>query len=150
MKLPREVARKVLELAGESPQLRPPGEVGHRMAGPVPVRVVVGPIPVALRSEANAGGRLRNAIKRKQQVKEAVRSALATVSPPPLPVVVVLTRLGVKEQDGDNNQRTLKSCRDEVSRWLGVDDGDKLVRWRYAQSPGWTSGVVIDVRTRSC
>jgi hypothetical protein len=116
--------------------------------GPVPVRVVVGPIPCRLASEANQGGKLRAAIRRKGEVKQAVRAALEGVSPPPLPVVVRVIRVGGKRLDSDNAVRAAKACRDEVAKWLGCDDADPRVRWVVRQAPGWTAGVIIDVRTR--
>jgi hypothetical protein len=116
--------------------------------GPVPVRVVVGPIPVTLRSEANEGGKLRAAIRRKGEVKATVRAALDGVSPPKLPVVVRVIRVGGKKLDSDNAVRAVKACRDEVARWLQVDDADPRVKWVVRQQPGWVQGVIIDVRTR--
>jgi hypothetical protein len=35
--------------------------------------------------------------------------------------------------DGDNLQSGFKAVRDGVADWLGVDDGNSLVDWQYAQ-----------------
>lgn len=113
---------------------------------PVPVTLVVGPIPARLVSEANRGGKLRERIARKTLVKEAVKAALPAISLP-LPLRVTLTRYGHKKQDDDNLRRTLKSVRDVVASWIGVDDADRRVRWVYRDRPGWASGVSVEVRT---
>lgn len=67
---------------------------------------------------------------------------------PALPCVVLLTRLAPAQRplDDDNLRGSLKAVRDEVARWLGVDDGSDLVRWVYAQqkSPRW--GVIVMVQ----
>jgi hypothetical protein len=55
---------------------------------------------------------------------------------PPFPCTVTLTRLGPNTKpldEGDNLPQALKGARDEVAHWLGVDDGSKLVAWKYAQ-----------------
>lgn len=111
------------------------------------VRVVL-TVPVATASEANAGGRRRDAIARKSAVKAAVRAALGLGKPPPLPVVVWLTRVGsgTRPLDDDNLQRALKAVRDVVAEWLGADDADPRIRWRYKQRRDWSPAVVIDVR----
>lgn len=111
------------------------------------VRVVL-TVPVATASEANAGGKRRDQIARKGAVKAAVRATLALGKPPPLPVVVRLTRVGSgpRPLDGDNLQRALKAVRDVVAEWLGADDADPRIRWRYKQRRGWSPAVVVDVR----
>lgn len=116
----------------------------------VPVRVIVGPIPVRLASEANSRGKLREKISRKQAVKTAVRAALVGVSPPPLPVVVRIIRVGGKRLDDDNLARACKAVRDMVAEHMGIDDADRRVRWVVAQKPGYSAGVVIDVRSERC
>lgn len=101
--------------------------------------------PLRLASEANAGGTRRSAIARKSAVKTAVGESLPAMAFP-LPAVVTLTRLGGKSLDGDNLQRALKAVRDVVAKWLGCDDADKRVRWRYRQRPAWVMGCRIQVR----
>lgn len=54
-------------------------------------------------------------------------------TPPPLPVFVRMTRCSAGELDSDNLQGALKAVRDEVARWLGVDDASKDVDWVYDQ-----------------
>lgn len=88
-----------------------------------------------LASEANMGGTLRAKIARKSEVKNAVREAIGRAVPLLLPLTVTLTRLGSKSLDGDNLQRAMKAVRDVVAEWLGVDDADKGIKWRYQQEP---------------
>jgi hypothetical protein len=78
--------------------------------------------------------------ERSQRVKaerEAVAWLLKGQAAPMLPCEVLLTRLSPRGQlDDDNLSGSLKAVRDEVARWLGVDDGRDTVRYRYAQARG--------------
>lgn len=121
----------------------PPGPATVR------VRVVVRIDGLALRSEANAGGKLKDKLSRKRAVKDAVKLALVGVIPPPHtpPVRVKLVRVGGKRLDPDNLARALKAVQDVVSdNLLAVDDGDgSRVRWSYHQRAGYGPGVLIVV-----
>ena len=65
----------------------------------------------------------------------------------PPPCTVTLVRLGpnTKPLDGDNLQAALKAARDEVAKWLGVDDGSALVTWKYDQRRQKDWAVEIDI-----
>jgi hypothetical protein len=52
------------------------------------------------------------------------------------PVVVTITRIAPRELDDDNLAAGAKAVRDGVADWLGVDDRDPLITWRYAQERG--------------
>lgn len=145
MKLPPDVARKVLAQAGQPSPAR--ARTGP-LAPASRVRLVVRIDGLALRSEANAGGRRRDKIARKAAVKDAVIHALIGLHLPPAlprPVRVVLTRVGGRPMDDDNLARAFKAVRDVVSRnLLEVDDGDRsAVRWVCRQRPGYSPAVVI-------
>lgn len=60
-------------------------------------------------------------------------------------ILITLTRLGGRAWDDDNNQTGLKACRDTVAQWLGRDDGDKRLTWKYAQEPGPAWGVRVEI-----
>lgn len=57
---------------------------------------------------------------------------------PPTPCVIKLTRSAPSTGlDDDNLASALKSVRDEVAKWLGVDDKLRdVVRYEYAQQRG--------------
>ena len=50
-----------------------------------------------------------------------------------VPLVVIITRVGVRTLDLDNLQRAAKSTRDAIAECLGVDDADPRIEWCYAQ-----------------
>lgn len=58
--------------------------------------------------------------------------------PPALPVTVLLARIAPRKLDGDNLQGSLKTVRDLVAEYLGVDDADERVAWIYDQYAGDT------------
>ena len=106
-------------------------------------------VPIRLKSEANAGGKLRDKIARKTAVKTAVDDALPDAwTFFPLPCVVGLTRFGSKELDDDNLRRALKPVRDGVAKWLGIDDADKRVTWVYSQQPAFVPYCRIRIEHR--
>jgi hypothetical protein len=134
------------QVSGSSTMVpKPLSAPAPKPSGRLALTVVISPLRLA--SEANAGGKLRAAIARKSAVKDAVREALPTMAFP-LPAVVTLTRLGGKSLDDDNLRRAMKSVRDVVAKWLGVDDADPKVRWRYRQRPAWRMGCKIQVREK--
>lgn len=50
--------------------------------------------------------------------------------------VVTLARIAPCALDDDNLRAAAKSVRDGVADWLGIDDGDERIEWRYAQERG--------------
>ncbi len=113
-----------------------------------PRLIVVFDVPVKTKSEANAGGKLKATIARKKSVKEITREHLPGTLRITYPVRVTLTRCGAK-LDSDNLRRALKSVRDVVAEWLGIDDGDEgrggRVVWRYRQRAAWVPFVRVRV-----
>jgi hypothetical protein len=97
----------------------------------------------------NAREHWRTAALRKKREKEAAWIHLRSkfgLTAPPLPLVVTIIRVspGNTPLDGDNVETACKYVRDEIARWIGVDDGDPGFTWRCAQARGpW--GVVIEV-----
>lgn len=60
--------------------------------------------------------------------------ACARIRPPALPVRVTLSRCAPSNGlDDDNLSGSLKGVRDEVAKWLGVDDADPRVKFAYDQ-----------------
>lgn len=55
----------------------------------------------------------------------------------PFPCVVTMTRISPRALDGHDNLRaSLKAPVDAVAGWLGTDDADPRITWRYAQERG--------------
>ena len=55
---------------------------------------------------------------------------------PPLdaiPCTVTLTRIGPRKLDSDNLAGGFKAIRDEVARWMGINDNHPDVVWAYQQ-----------------
>ncbi len=48
-------------------------------------------------------------------------------------VVVEMVRVAPRPLDDDNVREALKAVRDEIAKWLGVDDADPRVEWQYQQ-----------------
>lgn len=64
--------------------------------------------------------------------------------------VVKLTRIAPGSLDrGDNLPMSLSSCRDAVSKWLGIDDGDNdRIEFEYEQIPSKEYGIEIKITPR--
>ncbi len=102
----------------------------------VPIRTVPG---------LNAREHWRVRTKRVRKEREAVAWALSRHQKPQVPCSVLLTRVAPSGGvDDDNLAGALKAVRDQVAKWLGVDDRDRMqVRYRYSQCRGeW--GVRIE------
>ena len=162
MKLPPDLERKCLELAGEKPAparrtRKPAAEVARPRASLVlTVTIPVEVVPAANRREHWAA-KARRVKAEADAAKAAVfTSRLSVVGPqafihehardPAFRVRVTLTRLGGRRWDDDNNVSGLKAVRDAVSKWwLLSDDGADWIEWRYAQLPGGPVGVEVCV-----
>ena len=84
--------------------------------------------------------------RRVKAEKDVIAWELVKAAKPPIPCTCLLTRItpGWRELDDDNLAGALKSVRDAVAEWLGVDDGDRMtVRYRYAQQTKGPWGVRI-------
>ena len=55
---------------------------------------------------------------------------------PDPPLTVTMTRIAPRELDSDNLAISFKHVRDGIADWLGVNDNDKRVTWKYAQERG--------------
>ena len=78
--------------------------------------------------------------------RAAVARALAGVAPISDPRHVHITRIARGELDTDNLAGACKAVRDEIARWLGVDDGPRgPVTWEVAQTRGDGYAVRIEI-----
>jgi hypothetical protein len=65
------------------------------------------------------------------------------------PSVVTLSRIAPRRVDDDNLRGLLKGVRDEVATQLGVDDGGKLVKWRYEDRKGAVREHAVQIRVET-
>lgn len=95
----------------------------------VPIRTVAG---------LNAREHWQTRSRRVRKEREATAWMLRSAPRPDVPCTVVLTRVAPSSGvDDDNLAGALKGVRDEVAKWLGVDDRKRqVVRYRYGQCRG--------------
>lgn len=102
-------------------------------------------VPIKAGRGMNAREHWQQRHRRVKGERKTTAWVLATAKRPQLPCSALLTRVAPSSGlDDDNLAGSLKSVRDEVAKWLGVDDKDRMtVRYRYAQARGpW--GVRIE------
>jgi len=106
-------------------------------------------LPIKLVSEANVREHYFAKARRSHDQRRTIEIALASCRPMARDGAsyrVIMTRHGVRQLDDDNLARSCKSVRDEIARWLKVDDGDmSRVRWEYAQHTDGRYGVTIRI-----
>ena len=105
-------------------------------------------LPLKTVSLLNMREHFRVTAKRKKTHRECVRFVMHSKTAPPMPVTVTLTRVSYGTLDEhDNLPSAFKHVVDELAVWLGVDDADKRVAWRYAQqkSKRGEYGVIVEV-----
>jgi hypothetical protein len=86
--------------------------------------------------------------RRVAKCRANVRLALSQFDKPTLPAVVTMTRCSVGTCDDDGAVGAMKSVRDEIAKWLGVDDADQRITWLVEQRKVKRAdvGVVIEIR----
>lgn len=94
-------------------------------------------VPIRTVSEANQNEHWRNRHRRRKKQRQDIGLFLNTCKRPRLPCDVWLTRIAPRQLDpGDNLNNSMKAIRDQIAVFLGVDDNDERVRWRYQQRRG--------------
>jgi hypothetical protein len=81
-----------------------------------------------------------------QGIKRDTGWILAGKKPPPLPLTVDLIRCSRGVLDGDNLVSAFKPVRDAVAAWIGLDDANPRVTWRYHQERGPT-GIRLRIQS---
>lgn len=99
-------------------------------------------VPIRLPSLSNERLHWRRMARIKRDQKYAVGLLLSTQRKIAPPLTVTITRVGPRRLDDDNLEAACKYVRDEVARWVGLDDGSPLYEWRYNQRPGQYEVVV--------
>lgn len=102
--------------------------------------------PLRLPSAANLREHWSARQRRVRAQRDAVGWMLGGKVAPPLPVVVTLTRIAPCALDDDNLASAFKAPRDEVARWLKVDDADRRVTWAYAQRREGVRQYAVEIR----
>lgn len=93
-------------------------------------------LPIRVQSAMNLRENWRAKWERSKKEKRVVEWLTLRQTAPSVPCVVLLTRIGPKNLDGDNLQGGFKHIRDSLAEWIGVDDGDPRIEWRYSQERG--------------
>ena len=96
------------------------------------------------------GARMAAASRAKSQRTGATTMCWAKFGAPPAPpLTITITRVAPAELDTDNLAASAKHVRDGVSDWLGINDKDKRLQWRYEQEKQGKGvyGVKIRVQT---
>ena len=138
MKLPASL------LALQSPAVRAqlaalPAADDYTLLRPAVGRTLVGcwaRFPIRLESEANRRDHWGPKMERTREQRTIAAAVLSHIPDgwrPALPCVVLVTRIAPRALDDDNLVRSCKACRDQVAKWLGIDDRDRRVVWHYRQ-----------------
>lgn len=62
------------------------------------------------------------------------------------PIRITLTRVSPRRLDGHDNLRSaFKAVADGVADWLGIDDGDPMLQWTYAQRAGLPKQRAVEI-----
>jgi hypothetical protein len=116
-------------------------------------------VPVKIESLANKREHWTATAKRKKAQRECALLALtvanrgrtfdAPMHQEALPMTITLTRIGPRQLDDDNLAGGFKHVRDGVADWLGIDDGDKRLTWKYEQRKGAPKEYAAEIRIES-
>lgn len=105
-------------------------------------------IPLKTVSLLNMREHFRVTAKRKADQRFVVSAYFNGKQRPELPVVVTLTRVSPGTLDAhDNLPSAFKHVCDGLASWLGIDDADPRVTWRYQQQrcKRGQFGVIVEV-----
>jgi len=106
-------------------------------------------IPLRLPSLANLREHWTRRARRAKEHRGVTRLLLSnTMRPPELPLIVTFTRVAPRQLDSDNLAISFKAVRDGVADWLGIDDADERINWRYRQRSADRAEVLITFRRR--
>jgi hypothetical protein len=112
-----------------------------------PLLAVTLRVPVRVVSEPNERGHWAKRYKRFKRQAETLGEYLRLIRPPPLPLAVILTKLGGESLDAqDNLKAAFKGVADFLAAWVGTDDADPGILWLYGQEPGGPHGVRVEFR----
>lgn len=104
-------------------------------------------IPIKLESLANTRLHWRRMVALKKEQRLAVKLSFHDVAIPPMPLLVVITRIGPRRLDDDNLASACKYVRDAIAGLVGIDDGSDQYTWRCEQRSG-SYGVEVEITNR--
>ena len=105
--------------------------------------------PIRIWSEANLRGHWRSKAARVKGQRQAAAWSLMQQPKPALPAVITIARIAPRELDDDNLAGGCKAVRDGIADWLGLDDRDKRLTWRYEQRKGKRAEYATEIRIES-
>jgi hypothetical protein len=109
------------------------------MVTKIPVSSDIDEIDVDIACEIKSAFNTRHAAweqrhSRARRERNAVVEALEGITTPWWSnYYVTLMRCGPRKLDDDNLRGAMKSVRDQLAQWLGLDDADERIVWGYAQ-----------------
>ena len=104
-------------------------------------------IPIKLPSLANVRWHWSKLARVKKKQKTKTKAAMRDMRVPPLPLLVIITRVGPSHLDDDNLEAACKYVRDQIAAVVGVDDGSSQYTWMCRQRKG-NYGVDVEIMTR--
>jgi hypothetical protein len=148
MRLPKDVEARVLALAGGPAKPRRRAAPPKKLAAGWAVELS---LPCVVRSELNQRDHWAVRKRRFDTQATTLRAVLLEAGLEswltPFPLTATFTHVG-RAMDDDNLAGAFKGLRDSLAKWLGVDDADPLVSWRYEQQAG-TPGVRVRIGGRA-
>jgi hypothetical protein len=106
-------------------------------------------LPLHVKNGCNLREHWAARAKRVKRERSVVGWALVLRAAPTLPCTVTLTRLAPRALDSDNAVAGFKAVRDAIAEWMGINDNDPRVTWRYAQekAKGYACRIAIEEAT---
>jgi len=101
-------------------------------------------LPIKLHNPLN-GDREHWTAVAKRRKNERGLAWLCTPSGLKTPITVTLTRVAPRLFDDDNLGAAFKSVRDGIADKIGVDDGSKQIKFKYAQRRGKVREYAVEV-----
>lgn len=94
--------------------------------------------------------KVRRAHKQREDVTMVLQSRFGKVPPAP-PLTITLTRIAPGTLDAhDSLPPSFKHVADAVAAWIGLDDADKRLTWKYDQRrDGRSYGITIRIEARA-
>ena len=104
-------------------------------------------LPIKLECATNKREHWSTIAYRKKEQRSLSRSFTSQCFTMPYgPIVVTITRVGLRKMDDDNLATSAKYVRDGIADALGIDDGDSRIKWEYKQEIGRAYGAKVEIK----